>query len=71
MVQNSALQTRERISRGIFQGDSFSPFVFPSLLIPWTNTLKEIGFELKCYGRSIDYLLYLELIVNKQQETVL
>ncbi len=48
------------ITRGIFQGDSLSPLLFCMALTPLSNMLNQTGLGYKCYGRTINHLLYMD-----------
>jgi hypothetical protein len=62
-----------KINRGIFQGDSLSPFLFCIALIPLTHELNRSKCGYQVYGteRKINHLLYiddLKLIGRSEEE---
>jgi hypothetical protein len=62
-----------KINRGIFQGDSLSPLLFCTVLIPSTHELNRSKCGYQVYGteRKIHHLLYtddLKLIGKSEEE---
>jgi hypothetical protein len=62
-----------KINRGIFQGDSLSPLLFCTALVPLTNELNRSKCGYQVYGteRKINHLLYtddMKLTGRSQEE---
>ena len=49
-----------KIKRGIFQGDSLSPFLFCLALIPLSNELNNTGYGYKIFDPTINHLIYMD-----------
>ena len=50
------------IRTGIFQGDSFSPLLFVTALLPLTHTLREtgMGYQLEKNGAKVNHLFCMD-----------
>ena len=59
---NNTFLGRVKISRGIFQGDSFSPLLFVLALTPISIALKDIkmGYSLAKGGPLINHILFMD-----------
>ena len=50
------------IKRGIFQGDSFSPLLCSTALLPFTHILREtaMGYQLQTNGAKVNHLFFMD-----------
>ena len=50
------------IRRGIFQGDSFSPLLFVTALLPLTHILREtgMGYQVEKNGAKVNHLFFMD-----------